>query len=156
MNTKHSALARKQLDRRLTPLRELNVLRPPKGWARAIREALGMTMRQLATRMDVAPSRIAAIETAEVNDATTLKTLRETAAAMNCTFVYAFVPAEPLEEIFNARVWQKSGEEMARLNHTMQLENQALKTEDLNSQRQTLFEKLRVESPRGLWDDGQN
>ena len=62
-----------------------------------------MTARQLAARMGVAPSRIPAIEKAEVTGATTLRTLRQAAAAMNCAFVYAFVPIEPLDDMLRAR-----------------------------------------------------
>ena len=36
-------LRSKQLDRALAPLRSVNVPRPPKGWIRAIREALGLS-----------------------------------------------------------------------------------------------------------------
>ena len=40
-----------QLDRALTPLRSANIPRPPKGWIRAIREALGVSSGDLAERM---------------------------------------------------------------------------------------------------------
>jgi hypothetical protein len=45
---KRAELARKNLDKRLALIREANHLRPAGGWIRAIREALGMTTRQLA------------------------------------------------------------------------------------------------------------
>lgn len=107
MNKDQSSLARKQLERRLAPLREAKITAPPRGWIKAIREALGMTARQLAARMDASPSRIPVIEKAEVTGATTIKTLREAAEAMNCTFVYAFVPTKPLDDILRERAIQK-------------------------------------------------
>src|SRR5277367_1720480 len=93
-------LARNQLEHVVARLRPLAFsLAPPKGWVRAIRDALGMTAGQLAERMKVTRQRIAAIEHSEVPGATTLDTLRRAAAAMDCTLVYAFVPTRPLEEI---------------------------------------------------------
>ncbi|YCI06604.1 mobile mystery protein A (plasmid) [Ensifer sp. D2-11] len=153
MNKNQAALARKQLERRLAPVRELKLIAPPRGWMKAIREALGMTTRQLAMRMGAAPSRIPAIEKAEVSGATTIKTLREAAAAMNCTFVYAFVPIKPLDDILRERAAEKVGEQMIRLDHTMRLENQALVKSDLEDERRRLIDALLADSARRLWDE---
>lgn len=153
MNTKQAALARKQLERRLAPLRELSLAMPPRGWMKAIREALGMSSRQLAARMGAAPSRIPAIEKAEISGATTIRTLREAAAAMNCTFVYAFVPIKPLDDIVRERAAEKAGRTMTHLDHTMRLENQALLRHDLEDERRRLSEDFLADSPRRLWED---
>lgn len=153
MNKNHSSLARKQLERRLAPLREMTLDAPPKGWIKAIRESLGMTLRQLAARMGVAPSRIPVIEKAEVTGSTTLRTLRQAAAAMNCAFVYAFVPIEPLDDILRDRVMQKARKDVSRLDHTMRLENQALLKSDLDAEQQRMIELILSGSLRGLWDE---
>lgn len=153
MNIRQAALARKQLERRLAPLRELEIINPPRGWMKAIREALGMSTRQLAARMGAAPSRIPVIEKAEVSGATTIRTLREAAAAMNCTFVYAFVPAKPLDLILRERAAEKAGQDIARLDHTMRLENQALLRSDLEEERRRLVDAMLADSPRRLWED---
>ncbi|KRE11650.1 mobile mystery protein A [Bosea sp. Root483D1] len=153
MNPNQAALARKQLERRVAPLRDLNVVAPPRGWMKAIREALGMSTRQLAARMKAAPSRVPAIEKAEVSGATTIRTLREAAAAMNCTFVYAFVPTKPLDEILRDRAAQKAGRDIIRLDHTMRLENQALLKSDLDEERRRIIDVILSGSPRRLWDD---
>jgi predicted DNA-binding mobile mystery protein A len=91
-----------------------------------------MTDRQLAARMGVAPSRIPAIEKAEVTGGTTVRTLRQAAAAMNCAFVYAFVPIEPLDDILRQRAMQKARKNISRLDHAMRLENQAILKSDLS------------------------
>lgn len=153
MNKKQTALARKQLERRVAPLRELVVMPPPRGWMKAIREALGMSTRQLAARMKAAPSRVPAIEKAEVSGATTLKTLREAAAALNCTFVYAFVPTKPLDDILRDRAAQKAAQDIARLDHTMRLENQALRKADLADEQRHMIEQILAGSTRSLWVD---
>ncbi len=153
MITNQSALARKNLEKRLAPFRDTPVVTPSRGWTRAIREALGLTTRQLAKRMGVAPSRIPAIEKAEASDATTLRTLREAAAAMHCELVYAFVPVKPLDEILRDQAARKADGELSRLDHTMRLENQALTKSDLADERQRMIDELLSGSLRGLWDD---
>ncbi len=153
MNNTQATLARNQLERRLAPLREMTLVAPPKGWIKAIRESLGMTARQLAARMGVAPSRIPVIEKAEVTGATTLRTLRQAAAAMNCAFVYAFVPIEPLDDILRERAMQKARKARLRLDHTMRLENQALLKSDLDAEEQRAVNRILSGSLRGLWDD---
>ncbi len=60
-------LIREQLDaslQRLSPL--LDVTAPPKGWIRTIRDALGMTAKQLANRLGVAQQAVARIEKEEL------------------------------------------------------------------------------------------
>lgn len=153
MNPKQLALARTQLDRRLAPLRELALVPPPMGWIKALRESLGMTARQLARRMGVGPSRIPVIEEAELTGATTLRTLRQAAAAMDCAFVYALVPIEPLDKMVRERAMQKARAEISRLDHTMRLENQALLESDLDAERQRTIDRILSGALRGLWDD---
>lgn len=153
MNASQSSLARKQLERRLAPLRKISLVAPAKGWIKAIRQSLGMTTRQLAARMGVAPSRISAIEEAEVTGSTTVKTLRQAAMAMNCSFVYAFVPIEPLDDIVRARATQKARNDVTRLDHTMRLENQELLKSDLDAEQERTIESILASSLRGLWDD---
>lgn len=153
MNANQTALARKQLEKRLAPLRDAPLAMPPRGWTKAIREALGMTARQLAARMGVAPSRVPAIEKAEITGATTIKTLREAAEAMNCTFVYAFVPTKPLDDILRDRAMQKARQDITRLDHTMRLENQALTKSDLSDEQRRMIDLILSGSLRGLWED---
>ncbi len=153
MNASQAALARKQLERRLAPLREMTLVAPPRGWIKAIRESLGMTARQLAARMGVAPSRIPVIEKAEVTGSTTLRTLRQAAAAMNCAFVYAFVPIEPLDEVLRERAMHKVRKDVSRLDHTMRLENQALLSSDLDAEQERTIDLILSGSLRGLWDE---
>ncbi len=112
-----------------------------------------MTERQLAARMGVGPSRIPVIEKAEVSGGTTVRTLRQAAAAMNCAFVYAFVPIEPLDEILRQRAIQKARKNISRLDHTMRLENQALHKSDLDAEEQRTVDLIVSGSLRGLWDD---
>jgi predicted DNA-binding mobile mystery protein A len=150
MNTK--ALARRSLDRRLAPLRSSDaVARPPRGWVRAIRDALGMTTRQLAKRIGVVQSTVAALEKGEMEDTVTLATMRKAAEAMDCAFVYALIPSKPLEEVLRGRARKIADEQLARMDHTMSLEGQALASEDLAAERERLVDELLRGDLRQLW-----
>jgi len=152
MSMKQAKLARKNLDKKLTPLRDQRIVMPSRGWAKAIRESLGMTTRQLAARMGVAPSRVTTIEKAEPAGAVTLKTLRETAEALGCQLVYAFVPTKPLDDILHDQAARKVRNELSQLNHTMRLENQALTPADLKDEEQRLLSEWLTHLNRRLWD----
>ncbi len=148
------ALARKTLDGRLASLRTASDLaRPPRGWIKAIREALGMTTTQLAERAGMSQSRIPRIETGEVNGTLTMTTLRNMAEAMNCRLVYALVPNEPLEEMVCERAASVADRRLARTHHTMKLENQALTRRDLEAERARLIAELLRGDPRRLWEE---
>jgi predicted DNA-binding mobile mystery protein A len=150
---KQVELARKHLDERLTPLRESAAfVRPPRGWVRAIRDALGMTTGQLAKRIGVDQSRITKLEHAEIEGSVSLKTLRQAAEGLGCTLVYAFVPTPSLDEMVRERAGEIAARELARVNHTMRLENQALTQPDLKQERERLVLALIAGNPRRLWD----
>ncbi len=75
-----------------------NAERPSLGWIRTIRLALEMSACQFARRLNVSESGVRKIEKSEVNDTIQIATLRRAAEALNCRFVYALIPEEPLEE----------------------------------------------------------
>lgn len=147
------ALARKHLDRRLQGLPGDAFTRPPRGWVRAIRDALNMTTRQLAARMGLSQSTITALEKGEVNETVSLATLKQAAEALDCRLVYALVPNASLEETVRRRARLVADMQLARGNHTMRLENQALLAEDLASERERLVDTLVRDGSRRLWDE---
>jgi predicted DNA-binding mobile mystery protein A len=145
-------LARKHLDRRLARLQPVEELaRPPRGWLRAIREALGMTSAQLAARLKVSQPRILAMEKAEQRGAITLDTLERAAQALDCTLVYALVPNGSLDGLVRERASKIAAERLARLDHSMRLEDQGVPAETLDAERERLAEEL-LRHPRRLWD----
>ncbi|WP_425995589.1 mobile mystery protein A [Caulobacter sp. DWR1-3-2b1] len=147
------ALARSNLDRRLTALRTSDVLaRPPRGWVRAIRDALGMTTRQMAERLGVSQPRIVALEKDELRDSITLGRLRKAAEALDCTLGYVLIPNRPLQETLEAKAGQVADRQLARTHHTMGLENQALGKEALAAERERLIDALLRSDPKRLWD----
>jgi predicted DNA-binding mobile mystery protein A len=143
--------AARALDTRLAALRLPE--RPPKGWLRAIRDALGVTTRQFATRLGVTQSRVVALERAETEGSVSLATLRRAAEALECTLVYALVPKRPLVDVLRRRAELKADAQLARLNHTMSLENQAASDEELCRQRELLIDELLRGNLSRLWDE---
>jgi len=148
------ALARKHLDRvfgdvRIDAIRQ----RPPKGWIRAIRDALGLTARQLASRMGKTHSVLVRLERSEVADAITLGSLRAAAEAMDCTLVYAIVPNRSLTETARARAASIADAQLGRMHHTMRLEDQALTRDDLAQERNRLIEGILARRGSRLWEE---
>jgi predicted DNA-binding mobile mystery protein A len=103
--------------------------------------------------MGAAYSRISAMEKAEVTGAITIKSMREAAEAMGCTFVYAIVPTTSLDDIVRRQATHKAETSLGRLHHTMRLENQAMDGEDLANERQRIIAELLAGPSRRLWDD---
>jgi predicted DNA-binding mobile mystery protein A len=147
------SLARKSLDRRFSGFQDIEMARPPRGWLRAIREALGMTSAQFASRLGVKQPRISALEKAEVTGVASLNTLREAAEALGCKLVYAIVPETSLDDLVRAQAAKRAEQELRRVHHTMRLENQALGSADLVAERQRLIDELLAGSLRRLWDE---
>lgn len=154
MRPKDRALARRQLDRRLTPLRDTQSLaRPPRGWIKAIREALGMTTKQLGLRLGVSQPRVINIEKAETSGAITLDTLQRAANAMDCKLVYAFVPRRPLEELVAERAEKCARTILDATSHTMALEDQRADADTEAEQLKKLIRELTEKSGSALWED---
>ena len=149
-----AALARKHLERRLAPLRDrTDFTRPQRGWIRALREALGMTTRQLAKRMNKVQSAVVDMEKSEARDSISLATLRQAAEAMECTLVYALVPKLPIDTILRNRAAATALQQRARASHTMALEDQSLDSADQQAELDRLIDELLRGSPARLWDE---
>lgn len=143
-------IARERLDERLSALRpESRFAVPPKGWIRAIRDALGMSALQLGARLDVKQQSMADLEKSEASGTIQLKTLRKAAEALDCTLVYALVPSSSLEDAVQTRAREIASDELARIGHTMDLEAQGLS----QAQREAQIENYVREHvrERDLW-----
>ncbi len=154
MKAKHKKLVREQLDttlKRFKPIAEL--ASPPKGWVRAIRDALGMTGEQLARRLNTNKQRVARIEQDEKLGKLTIKTLRNVAEALDCIFVYGFVPKDSLEQTIIKRARLVAKRRMARSNQTMRLEKQELSQKEKEKALTALISDIVKTISRSLWDD---
>jgi predicted DNA-binding mobile mystery protein A len=117
----------KQLERSLAPFQTVaSNPRPPKGWIRAIREAVGISSGDLAERLGTSRQLVIQQEKAESEDRITLKSLRDLAHALDCDLVYALVPRSgSVGALRVARSRAKAAANVLGVEHSMALENQA-------------------------------
>jgi predicted DNA-binding mobile mystery protein A len=146
--------AYEQLDKRFSKLRPLaQVARPPRGWIRAIREAVGMTTGQLAKRLGVRQPRVIELERGEATGNITVKSLERAAEALGCRLVYTFVPEQPLAHTIRKRASVIADEQLASVEQTMRLEAQGVDDKALHQEaHRQLVEKL-LRRPARLWDE---
>src|SRR3989344_8072393 len=153
MVKKYQKSALEQLDATLARFAPLRDTPPPgKGWIRAIRDALGMSGRQLGERMDVSKMWVGDMERLEASGATSLKTLRRAAEAMDCALVYALVPKSSLKETLLKQARRKVRQDMTRASHTMALEDQALTQDEIGKATETAAASLLDKIPKTFWD----
>lgn len=145
--------ARKALDIKIASLPPLQKMqRPHKGWIRAVKEALGMSSKQLAARLGVSPPRITALEKSEVDETVTLASLRRAAEALDCALVYSFVPKGSFEEVLQTRARRIAADLIGKVDHTMRLEAQNLQSDKLNEEIENLAAQILREQHKIIWD----
>ena len=145
--------ARKALDSKIAALPPLQKMqRPHKGWIRAVKEALGMSSKQLAARLGVSAPRITALEKSEVEETVTLASLRRAAEALDCALVYSFVPKGSFEEVLQTRARRIAAEIIGKVDHTMRLEAQNLQSDKLNEEIENLAAQILREQHKIIWD----
>ncbi len=154
MRAQERASARKQLDKRLNILQNVDVLaRPPRGWIKAIREALGMTTEQLGNRLGVSQPRVLAIEKAEASGSITMESLERAARALDCRLVYAIVPRKPLELLVEDRARTLAKKRLRATSHSMVLEDQRVDEADEQDHLERIVQKLLDQPGSALWED---
>ena len=122
------------LDARLTPLKPAERFKPPpRGWVKAVQQALGMSGVQFALRLGVRPQTVAALEKSEMSGSIQLSTLQRAAEALDCTLVYALVPKTTLEANVKNRAEKIARDALARATLTMKLEDQELSNTNLQN-----------------------
>lgn len=152
MRAQERASARKQLDKRLNILQNVDVLaRPPRGWIKAIREALGMTSAQLSNRLGVSQPRVLGIEKAEASGSITLESLERAARALDCRLVYAIVPRKPLELLVEDRARTLAKKRLRATSHSMALEDQRVDEADEQDHLERIVQKLLDQPGSALW-----
>lgn len=118
-------MGRQRLDTKLSEFKPLDRFAPPpKGWVRAIRDALGMSGAQLGRRLDMTPQGVLAMERSEAHGKAQLDTLRRAAEAMDCVLIYAIVPRTSLDQMVEQRARALALEALGRVSHSMALEDQ--------------------------------
>lgn len=130
--------------------------RPKGGWIRTMRTALGMSVLQLAHRLGVSRAAIYQAEQAEPDGKLTLKRMSEIAQAMDCRFVYGFVPArsgQKIEDVIEARAQKLAREIVQGTSNHMALEAQSLTTRQLEDETARVARDILAGRPSSIWDD---
>lgn len=152
MTFNFAELKLRQLDATLSRWRAADLPpRPPSGWLKVIREALGMTATHQAKTLGVTTSTVTRLETSEAEDAISLGTLRRAAEALGCELQYALVPKKTLAETLEARATALARQQMGAISHSMALEAQSTSPETVEEQTRALAESLLKGSRRALW-----
>jgi predicted DNA-binding mobile mystery protein A len=127
MKAEYRKIRLKQLALALASFRRAStVARPSRGWLRAVREALAISLEDVGRATHAAKQSILAFERAEANDRITLRNLRRVAEAMGCQLVYAIVPKSgTIQELAEREVRNKTTKRVLSVEHTMALEGQA-------------------------------
>lgn len=145
-------LARRQLDTRNEQLRKVPAevfARPQAGWLRAVRDALGMSTRDMAARLGVTSMAISKLEASERAGTIGLDTLARAADALGCDVVYTLVPRAPLEQQVRRQAEAVARSELGPVATTMALEDQSVDAQTTQSLVEDRIAEL-IDS-RGLW-----
>jgi predicted DNA-binding mobile mystery protein A len=119
----------------------MNAARVKPSWITYMRKVMGMTLANLAKATKVATPTIKKIEQREAEGRVTLETMRKIANAMNCHFIYAFVPEKEVYVLLKERAHEKAAKLIRNADIHMTLEDQRV-TEDFESRVEQLADVL--------------
>lgn len=152
MNYWDKKLVREQLDNKLSKLKEFSIQGLTSiGWIKTIREALGMTSKDLASRVGVNQSRIIHMEQAEADGNIKISTMKKIADALEMDFVYALVPRTSLNDMVRDQARLLALKKMERLDHTMRLEMQELSSEEKERALKDMIDKILIDEIKDFW-----
>ncbi|MEX0892488.1 MAG: mobile mystery protein A [Gemmatimonadota bacterium] len=147
------ALRRRQLDDQLAVLRNKQLpIRPDQGWIRTIREALGMSLRQLGERTGITKASVAQMERREAEGTITLNSIRKLATAMEAEVQYFVVPRRGLDEMVKNRAEFLARRLAKDVSDSMALEDQATSEDRLRELIEYHAGRL-LEDEAALWDN---
>ena len=126
---------------------------PPRGWIRAMRDALGMSAAQLAKRIGVSRGALYKLEQREASRSIALKQLDRAANAMDCDVFYAIVPRETLEQSIRNQSRKKAETQLYKANVSMGLEAEGVKDKRFAAAVSSSSSYTAALTDRYLWDD---
>ena len=144
-------LIQRQIDQRILALQEsARSMKGVDSWIGYFRKALGMTLSQLAARMELSYTAARELEQGEMSDRITLRSLKRAAGALNCELVYAFVPRSGLDEMRENQARAKARSILKRARLQMEMEDQAVSKKE----EEKLFEELvqKIKASKKLWE----
>lgn len=143
-----------QLDKRISRVKSvLQISSPRDGWIKQIREALGISARQLATKIGMSQPTLAKIEKSETERTVSLKTLDRIAEALECKLIYAFVPRDSFEKLVYRRALLASEKLVKRVSHSMELERQGISVKKRQAQIEEMADEMARNLSKDLWEN---
>ncbi len=151
---KKQKLILEQIDRKILLLKSIEDLAiPSTGWIKAIRKSLGLSLRQLGSRMGITAQSVKEIEEREMYGTISLKVLKQFGNSLNMKLVYGFIPARAsLESMINERAMELAREIVQRTSISMKLEDQENEPARINEAITETANDLKSQMPRYLWD----
>ena len=129
------------------------VVPPPIGWLKAVRVSLGMSLQQLADKLSITRQSVQEIELREKEGSITLKSLRETASALDMQLVYGLVPKDgSIEKLIDRKARELAIRIVSRTSNTMKLEDQENTQQRLEKAIEERTAVIKNELPKMLWD----
>jgi predicted DNA-binding mobile mystery protein A len=151
---KKQKLIMEQLDAKILQLKKIeNLVIPSSGWVYSIRQALGMSMRQLGNRMSITPQSVKEIEEREQNETISIKVLRQFGKSLDLKLIYGFMPQSgSLENIIEKRAHELAKEIVNRTSISMKLEDQENNPLRIQKAIKEKADEIKIEMPKYLWD----
>ena len=129
------------------------VVAPPTGWLKAVRVTLGMSLQQLADKLSITKQSVQEIEMREKEGNITLKSLRETANALDMQLVYGLVPKDgSIDKLIDRKARELAIRIVSRTSNTMKLEDQENTKQRLKKAVEERTAVIKHEQPKILWD----
>lgn len=116
-----------QIDRRLEGLRAVkDKSKVREGWIKFMRNALGMTINDLANILSLSRIRVMQAERGEIEGKVTIATLKKMAEAMDCELVYSFIPKKDIRTTIHDKAMAKATDIISSAELHMKLEDQSV------------------------------
>ena len=143
-----------QLNEKMDKLTVLQqIIMPPIGWIKAIRNGIGMSMEQLGKMLSITKQAVMDIEKREKEGAITIKSMQEIAKVIDMKFVYGFVPnAGSLEQMIETRSLEMATKIVQRSSTSMKLEDQVNSKERIEKAIKERAAEIINKTPKILWD----
>ena len=126
---------------------------PPTGWIKAIRLALGISLQQLANRLSISKQSVQEMEQRERDGSISLKSLRDTALALDMELIYGFVPKDgSLDALIDRKARELAIKIVSRTSNSMKLEDQQNSKKRLSKAIEERTALLKHEMPKIIWD----
>ena len=156
MKTHQKKNQRYLMEKKIHPWQRLREnKRPPNGWLKSVRGALGLNTRQLADRLRTRHSSVLRLEKREIQGKVTIESLAKAAKAMNCQVIYAIVPKtgfNSLNEIIDQQANVLASYLVKKAGHNMKLESQGISDKETKKQISELAFELKTTMSSRLWE----